>query len=93
MIDANTALQIGLVNYVVPQAELTEKSQGIAYSILKNGPEAIRASLACIHKGYDVALDEGLELEVKAFSELFGSGETDEGLTAFVEKRKPDFRN
>ena len=93
MTDANTALQIGLVNYVVPQAELTEKSQEIAYSILKNGPEAIRASLACIHKGYDMALDEGLELEVQAFSNLFTTDETTEGLTAFVEKRKPDFRS
>ncbi len=93
MTDANTALQIGLVNYVVPQAELTEKSQEIAYSILKNGPEAIRESLACIHKGYDMALDEGLELEVQAFSNLFTTDEATEGLTAFVEKRKPDFRS
>ena len=82
-----------MVNHVAPLDKLLDKSCEVAQSILKNGPEAIRISLECINKGMDITLDEGLDLEVKAFSELFGSGETDEGLTAFVEKRKPDFRN
>ncbi|HJL79369.1 MAG TPA: enoyl-CoA hydratase-related protein [Candidatus Marinimicrobia bacterium] len=93
MITAKEALDIGLVNHVAPLDKLLDKSCEVAQSILKNGPEAIRISLECINKGMDITLDEGLDLEVKAFSELFGSGETDEGLTAFVEKRKPDFRN
>ena len=92
MISANEALKIGLVNHVVPLKELLDKSHQLAKSILKNGPEAIRISLECIHKGMDLSLEGGLNLEVQSFSKLFGTGETAEGLEAFVQKRKPDYR-
>ena len=92
MISANEALKIGLVNHVVPLKELLDRSHQLAKSILKNGPEAIRISLECIHKGMDLSLEGGLNLEVQSFSKLFGTGETLEGLEAFVQKRKPDYR-
>lgn len=91
-ISAAEAHRIGLVNHVVPFTELMSTCQKIANSILKNGPKAVETSLKCIHDSFDKSIEAGLEMEVKAFSELFGSKETNEGLTAFVEKRKANFR-
>jgi len=92
MINAEEALQIGLVNHVVPQLELMEKTYSLAKSILKNGPAAVGAALKCIHKGFDEHLENGLDIELNAFSELFETDEQREGTSAFVEKRKPNFR-
>ena len=92
MIDAEEALRIGLVNHVVPQQELLEKVYTLAKSILKNGPVAIGAALECIHKGFDEHLENGLDIELNTFAELFETDEQREGTTAFVEKRKPNFR-
>ena len=92
MIDAEEALRIGLVNHVVSQPELMEKVHSLAKSILKNGPAAVGAALKCIHKGFDEHLENGLDIEVNAFAELFETDEQREGTTAFVEKRKPNYR-
>ena len=92
MIDAEEALRIGLVNHVVPQPELLEKVYTLAKSILKNGPAAVGAALECIHKGFDEHLENGLDIELNTFAELFETDEQREGTTAFVEKRKPNFR-
>jgi len=91
MIDADEALRIGLVNHVVPQSELMEKVQYLAKSILKNGPAAVGAALKSIHKGFNESLENGLDIELNAFAELFETDEQREGTTAFVEKRKPNF--
>jgi len=92
MIDAEEALRIGLVNHVVPQMELMEAVNSLAKSIIKNGPAAVAASLKCIHMGYDKDLENGLDIELNTFAELFETDEQREGTTAFVEKRKPNFR-
>lgn len=92
MIDAEGALRIGLVNHVVPQPELMEKVHSLAKSILKNGPAAVGAALKCIHHGFDKHLENGLDIELNAFAELFETDEQREGTTAFVEKRKPNFK-
>ena len=92
MIDAEEALRIGLVNHVVPQSELLNEALLLAKSIIKNGPAAVAAALKCIHKGYDKDLENGLDIELNAFAELFETDEQREGTTAFVEKRKPNFR-
>ncbi len=92
MIDAEEALRIGLVNHVVPQQELLEKVYTLAKSILNNGPAAVGAALECIHKGFDEHLENGLDIELNAFAELFETDEQREGTTAFIEKRKPNFR-
>ncbi|MFC1565524.1 enoyl-CoA hydratase/isomerase family protein [Candidatus Neomarinimicrobiota bacterium] len=93
MIDADEALRIGLVNHVVLLSELTEKVNLLAKSIIKNGPAAVGAALNCIHKGFDEPLENGLDIELNAFAELFETDEQREGTTAFVEKRKPNFRS
>ncbi|MBU0528426.1 enoyl-CoA hydratase/isomerase family protein [bacterium] len=93
MIDAKEAYRIGLVNHVVPLSELTEKVNSLAKAIMKNGPAAVGAALKCIHKGFDEPLENGLDIELNAFAELFETDEQREGTTAFVEKRKPNFRS
>jgi len=93
MVSASEGKSIGLVNHVVPPGELMDKCMEIAHQILKNGPKAIAQSLDCIRQGIGTKIEEGLSIEVKNFSKLFGTTEAKEGLTAFVEKRKPNFRN
>lgn len=92
MIDAKEALRIGLVNKVFPLENLLEETINFAKEILKNGPDCIAESLRCINNSAGHSLMEGLDIEVEAFSELFGTDETTEGLNAFVDKRKPKFR-
>ena len=92
MISASEAHRIGLVNHMVPASELIPKCEEIAEEILKNGPNAIAQSLLCIRHSMGKDMNSGLEFEVDRFSELFETDETKEGLSAFVEKRKPKFR-
>jgi enoyl-CoA hydratase len=93
MIDAKEALRIGLVNKIFPLDNLMEETINFAKEILKNGPDCIAESLRCINNSAGHSLMEGLDIEVEAFSELFGTDETTEGLNAFVDKRKPKFRD
>lgn len=92
MINAKEAYRIGLVNHVVALPELLNKCQEVSSEILQNGPNAIAQSLKCINDSIGLDLESGLAMEVTRFSELFSTNETKEGLSAFVEKRKPDFR-
>jgi enoyl-CoA hydratase len=92
MVSASEAKLIGLVNHVVPPNELIDKCKEIAVQILKNGPNAIAKSLACVREGIGKSVEEGIKIEVDLFSKLFGTEEANEGLSAFVEKRKPKFR-
>jgi len=92
MIDAEEALRIGLVNHVVPYSELIDKVNSLSRTILKNGPAAIGSAIRCIHKGYDEPLENALDIELNEFAELFETDEQREGTTAFIEKRKPNFK-
>ena len=92
MVGAKEALRIGLVNHVVALTDLLDKCDEVASQILKNGPNAIAQSLKCINGSIGLDLESGLKMEVTRFSELFSTDETKEGLSAFVEKRKPNFR-
>ena len=92
MIKSSEAKEIGLVNHCVTQDQLKTKCEEIANQILKNGPNAIAESLSCILHGDGKATQDGLEEEAIRFSKLFEKKESDEGLSAFVEKRGPRFR-
>ena len=92
MVNAIEAKEIGLANHVVPLEELKQKCEEIANQILKNGPNAIAKSLECIREGVGLSTKDGLAMEVANFSSLFNTDETTEGLSAFVEKRVPNFR-
>ena len=93
MINADEALRIGLVNKVFPQENLMDETVDFAKTILNNGPDCLAESLKCINAAAGHSLIDGLNIEVEAFSELFGTDETKEGLSAFVEKRRPRFRS
>jgi len=90
-ISAQEALRIGLVNAVVPHAELRAKALETATKIAAKGPLAIAQCKRVIHRGADVPLPVANELEAQAFAALFGSGDQREGMAAFLEKRKASF--
>ena len=92
IIDSNEALRIGLVNKVFEQDRLLDETISFAKIVTDNGPFAVSQSLKCINYSSNYSLKEGLKKEVEQFSDLFGSQETKEGLKAFVEKRKANFR-
>ena len=92
IIDSNEALRIGLVNKVFDQDKLLDEAISFAKIITANGPLAVSQSLKCINDSSNYSLAEGLKKEVEQFSDLFESQETNEGLKAFVEKRKANFR-
>ena len=91
VIDANEALRIGLVNAVVPHAELMTKARETATKIASKGPLAVAQCKRTILRGEDVALATANELEAQAFATLFGSTDQREGMKAFLEKRKATF--
>ena len=92
VIDSNEALRIGLVNKVFEKDNLLHETISFAKIITANGPFAVSQSLKCINDSSNYSLAEGLKKEVEQFSDLFESQETNEGLKAFVEKRKANFR-
>jgi enoyl-CoA hydratase len=91
-IDAATAEKFGLVNRVVPQDRLLEECVTIAKTIAKRGPIAVKYCLEAVDRGLNGSLDDGLALEADLFGLVFGSKDSKEGVKAFIEKRKPDFR-
>ncbi|MBP6574223.1 MAG: enoyl-CoA hydratase/isomerase family protein [Flavobacteriales bacterium] len=90
MIKADEALQWGLVNYVVPQAELLAKCNELAAAIMKNSPTALAAAIRAVNAGYEPGAD-GMKREVEEFGKCFGTADFKEGTSAFMEKRKANF--
>ncbi|WP_313806155.1 enoyl-CoA hydratase/isomerase family protein [Flavobacterium sp.] len=90
MVDANTALNYGLVNHVVPQEELLGLAKDIAGKIAKNSSVAIAQAIKVINDNYVDGVN-GFQSEIKAFGECFGTEDFKEGTTAFLEKRKAAF--
>ena len=88
---ADEALRIGLVNAVVPHAELLGRVREVAKKIASKGPLAIAAVKRVIGRGADVPLATANELEATAFAGLFGSQDQAEGMKAFLEKRAATF--
>jgi enoyl-CoA hydratase len=91
-IDADEALRIGLVNRVVPRAKLEAAVRELASKILARGPVALRLAKAALNVSARVDLASGLEFEILAQTVLFGTKDREEGVRAFLEKRKPEFR-
>lgn len=91
MIDASEAWRIGLVNRVVPAAELLTQARALMAQILANGPLAVQACLALVDRGFDVPLDDALAQEAAQFGLLSTSPEMREGTAAFLARRAPDF--
>jgi enoyl-CoA hydratase len=92
IVDANEALRIGLVQRVVPQAELLDAARKIAKTIAGKAPLAIEACKRAINGGAHLALSDALELEALEFGALVNTNDFKEGTSAFLEKRTPDFK-
>ena len=90
MVGAEDAKAYGLVNHVVPQAELLDFCKGIAAKILKNSPVAIGNAIKAINANYQDGTN-GYTVEINEFGASFGTEDFKEGTTAFLEKRKAEF--
>jgi enoyl-CoA hydratase len=88
MINAEKALSIGLVNHVVPLNELLIKSKELMDKIKTRSPKAVGAAIRAVNASPNLS---GYETEINEFSNLFGSEEFQEGISAFLEKRAPNF--
>jgi len=91
-VKADEAERIGLVNRVVPLAELVNEAVKLAQAILKNGPLAVEAALECVVRGMQLPLDQGLRFESGRFGILASSEDMHEGLQAFLDKRPANFK-
>ncbi len=91
-IDAAEAHRIGLVNRVVPLADLMSTAHAMAQKILEAGPLAVRAIKQAALEGLNMQLDDGLRLEQNLFRMLRNTEDSSEGTRAFAEKRKPDWK-
>lgn len=90
MIDANTALQFGLVNYVVPQDEVLNKAIKLLQNINTKAPIAIAKCIQSANAVFNQSLN-GYEIELNAFADCFNTDDMKEGTAAFLEKRKANF--
>ncbi len=92
IIDAQEAYRVGLVNKVVPLSDLMPTAKQLAQDICQAGPLAVRAAKEAMLRGANMSLGDGLGLEDRLFRHLFSTKDLEEGIRAFVEKRKPEFR-
>ena len=90
-IDADTALQWGLVSEVVSPEHLLERAREILRGILSMAPLAVSSVIEVIEHGYDLTLDDALHLEAIHFAKVCASQDKSEGVNAFLAKRQPVF--
>ncbi|RNF85060.1 enoyl-CoA hydratase/isomerase family protein [Montanilutibacter psychrotolerans] len=90
-IDANRARELGIVNRVVPAAELEAETMKLAEQLAGAAPLALRGTLDCINVGGECGIEEGLEYEAAQFGLMFATQDMREGTSAFLERRKPVF--
>ena len=92
MISAEEAKQIGLVNRVFPPDTLWEETLKTAHVLASKGRVSMKNVKMAINRGYDVDLRTGCYIEADAFAMCMTSPDAKEGMTAFLEKRKPEFK-
>lgn len=92
MIRAEAAKEMGLVTHVVPHDEVMDRAKEILRKVTKNGPLAVKLVLESIYRGLDSTLLEAMGVESSLFGLLASTEDVKEGMTAFLEKRKPEFK-
>ena len=92
MVGADDALAMGLVTHVVPREGLMDHAKETLRKVTKNGPLAVKMVLESIYRGLDTTLAEATAVESQMFGLLASTDDVKEGMTAFLEKRKPDFK-
>ncbi len=90
-ITAERALQLGIVNRVVPATDLTSETMKLATQLANAAPLALRGMLDCVNIGGECNIEEGLEYESAQFGLMFSTDDMREGTSAFLDKRKPTF--
>ena len=91
VIDAKTALEIGLVDKVVPPDQLMEEARKMALTIAAKPRIALALAKSAINRGIDMSLQESLSHEIECFAQCFSTKDQKEGMKAFSEKRKPHY--
>lgn len=90
-VTAERALQLGIVNRVVPAAELEAETLKVATQLAASAPLALRATLDVVNIGGECGIEEGLQYETAQFGLMFATDDMREGTRAFMERRKPSF--
>ena len=90
-VDAARALQLGIVNRVVPAGELEAQTMALAEQLAASAPLALRGVLDCVNHGGECSIEEGLAYEAAQFGLVFSTDDMREGTAAFLERRKPAF--
>jgi len=91
MMDAEEALGYGIVNQVVPLAELREATDRFVADLLRNSPAILKMAKIAVNKSLETPLSVGMSYERDLFALCFGTEDQKEGATAFLEKRKPSY--
>jgi enoyl-CoA hydratase len=91
--DAEAALRIGLVNKVVAPEELMETAKKMAKRIASMSPIGVRLTKEAVNQGFNMDQDKAMNIEADLFGMIFATSDQKEGISAFLEKRKPAFKN
>ena len=92
-IPAKEALRIGLVNQVVPEGNALEEAKNMAKRIAAQPAVAINLIKQCVERGLELPLLDGLKIEARLFERVYRTFDGSEGVAAFLEKRKPNFKH
>lgn len=92
-IRSDEALSVGLVNAVVPKDQLIDEAKNLAKKIVSKSGRSVAQALKAIHQGLQTDIAQAMTVESSRFGELYGSEGMKEGLAAYLEKRKPDFKD
>ena len=93
MVKADEAERMGLVNAICAPEELMDKAMEMAQSFARNAPIAVKYAKACIDRGMQMDIDDGIALENELFAMCFATADQKEGMLAFLEKRDVAFEN
>lgn len=93
MIDAKTAYEYGMLNKVVPLADLMKEAKALAGTLLEKSSAILKLAKSAINNGANVDLNTGLNIEIECFSQCFATEDQKEAMKAFMEKRKPVLKN
>ena len=91
MYSATESLSIGLIDDIINSTEINDKTQKIAEKISFNGPNALSKTIELVNQSYYLKNNDGYSIESIEFGKLFEEKESQEGLSAFIKKRNPNF--